>query len=155
MVDALENDVTRTISVLRDGRLSECQDVGKVHSREKTRAETCCTPVEPQTLLDDVLLLPSVPSADERDGQGNDLELGLEIGDGEREGVLHETGGISGRQKRQLRRLEEGRRRVEWMTFESERRRIARERKTYPKTSHRQSLRRSPSTSGQVPCERT
>lgn len=92
--------MSRFLPLLGIGGLGGREDVGKVDTGEQGGRESSSSPVEPERLPDDVLLLPPVyemngesateqkrqrnssgltSSTDEGDGEGDDLELGLEV----------------------------------------------------------------------------
>ena len=78
------------------GRTDELEEVGQVDAGEERSREASRAPVEAERLCDvsdrtlcstdllnDVLLLAAIASADERDGQRDRLEPALEVGDAE------------------------------------------------------------------------
>lgn len=60
LVRSLEDDVSRLLPRLGLGGLGGREDVGKVDTGEQGGRESCSSPVEPERLPDDVLLLPPV-----------------------------------------------------------------------------------------------
>lgn len=71
LVASLKDDVFRGTF-----RVDLGENVREVNTCEYSGGQTGCSPGETERLLDDVLLLSSVPSADQRDGKSYHVELG-------------------------------------------------------------------------------
>ena len=79
-------------------RANHLQHVRQVHSRKERRTQARRSPTESQALADDILLLPTISSANERDRQRDGVEEYWieEVGESEGERAGDEAGDLEG-----------------------------------------------------------